>query len=694
MAKTYKTGQALELVAGEYAFLSPPVPKAAEFLNAHVAKRDDQFWWHPKTTTGDYRTCYDLLDLPSPQAFELLDEREQDDLRLREYQRQEHGVWFFNEGEPVYLTGLHYYYLTCYHLDIGLPKYRDADREAFYVFELAEKDDHCYGTLLITRRRYGKSYLGGVRMLYRITRTANAHGGMQSKTDPDAKKLFKRAVVAPWRKLPPWAKPIDDETSSNPERTLRFFAPTKRGKKSKEARFTVALDSWIDSENSLDNAYDGEKLKEFLSDEIYKKQNNDPEQRWSVVRKMLKEEGIAIGKSLHTSSVEEIEDEGADRARRMYNASHPDTKDEFGETKSWLNRLFIAADRAYKVDKFGRDLPEGRRTLEAQRKAVEHDPTKYMSECRANPFTIEEALRGAGRESLLNLTAIHNTQDWLAGLPEATTNMYALNWTDLNDRHTVVARINEKSGRFRIADAAIPQPEQLNQARNAGTVAVAEGFVTRWEPTQDAFFAIGTDPFDKKTALLAKKGTGSNAAAYAYRKFDSVYEAERDESDWPSNGFIIEYINRPELPSVYYEDMVMLAHWLGCSILYENQKDKILDHFINRGYEAFVSNRPRNTARKTDKKKDTPGIAASEEVIGEYYERIMEFTFGPLADDPRRCPFPALLQDWIDFQIDDTKKYDPAVASGYTLMQARRFSRPKPKPVDAGLTSLETYFNV
>ena len=69
MAKTYKTGQALELVAGEYAFLSPPVPKAAEFLNAHVAKRDDQFWWHPKTTAGDYRTCYDLLDLPSPQAF-------------------------------------------------------------------------------------------------------------------------------------------------------------------------------------------------------------------------------------------------------------------------------------------------------------------------------------------------------------------------------------------------------------------------------------------------------------------------------------------------------------------------------------------------------------------------------------------------------------------------------------------------
>ena len=138
----------------------------------------------------------------------------------------------------------------------------------------------------------------------------------------------------------------------------------------------------------------------------------------------------------------------------------------------------------------------------------------------------------------------------------------------------------------------------------------------------------------------------------------------------------------------------MLCHWLGCSILYENQKDKILDHFINRGYEAFVSNRPRSTAKKLDNRKETPGIAANEEVIGEYYERIMEFTFGPLSDDPRRCPFPRLLQDWLDFQIDDTKKYDPTVGSGYTLMQARRFTRPRAKPVEAALANLRNYFNI
>lgn len=694
------------LPAGEYDYTTPPVPLTLDgFVNGHVKDRDDQFWWRSdqKQRPGDYRECFEMLELPAAEEFEQWDEDKQNALRLREFLRRRNGVWFLNDGQPTYLTGLHYYYLTCYHIDTGLPKYRDADLEVFYVFDLAAKDDHCYGTLLITRRRYGKSYLGGVRQLGTITSTKNAHGGIQSKTDPDAKKLFKRAIVAPWRKLPPWAKPLDDEASSNPDNALRFFAPTKKGAKAKLAKYTVALDSWIDFDNSLNGAYDGEKLLDFLSDEIFKKQKNDPEQRWSIVRKMQKEEGIAVGKSLHTSSVEEIEDEGAARARSMWNDSDPKTKDEFGETKSWLNRLFIAAHRAYKVDKFGRDLPIGRRTLEAQRAAVQHDPVKYMAECRANPFTIEECLRGAGRTSLLNLTAVHTAQDAIAQLAKPVVHRFDLTWEDWNDRRVVKTVDNKVNGRFQIVSAALPGPERLNQAHDAGTVSTPLGFVTKWVPTQDVFFAIGTDPFDKKTALLAGgKKSGSNAAAYAYRKLDSVVEMERAEYDennpiahWPTNGFMVQYINRPDLPSIYYEDMVMLSHLLGCSILYENQKDKILDHFINRGYEAFCINRPRTNGKAVSKKeKQTPGIAATEEVIGEYYERLMEFTFGPLAEDWRRCPFPELLQDWIDFEIDNTKDYDPTVASGYTLMQARRFTRPPAKPIDASLTTQSNYFNV
>ncbi len=68
------------------------------------------------------------------------------------------GHWFMNNNKPTYITGTHWFYLSCYHLDIGLPKYRDVDREFFYSWEYSVQDPNCFGLVETTKRRSGKTH--------------------------------------------------------------------------------------------------------------------------------------------------------------------------------------------------------------------------------------------------------------------------------------------------------------------------------------------------------------------------------------------------------------------------------------------------------------------------------------------------------------------------------------------------------
>ena len=56
-----------------------------------------------------------------------------------------------------------------------------------------EEDPDCMGMLEITKRRFGKTYRGGLFLYDYITRTRMTNGGIQSKTGADAKKVFAKA---------------------------------------------------------------------------------------------------------------------------------------------------------------------------------------------------------------------------------------------------------------------------------------------------------------------------------------------------------------------------------------------------------------------------------------------------------------------------------------------------------------------
>ena len=68
---------------------------------------------------------------PLPEDWDILDSKSKSKFIEQEFTRREQGVWFYNNGEPTYITGAHYYYLNWGKIDIGYPDYRDRDRRFF-----------------------------------------------------------------------------------------------------------------------------------------------------------------------------------------------------------------------------------------------------------------------------------------------------------------------------------------------------------------------------------------------------------------------------------------------------------------------------------------------------------------------------------------------------------------------------------
>jgi hypothetical protein len=648
--------------------LSPPMPPKSEFLNWEVKKKADQ--------------VFPFTEVPRNLKKQPKEEREA--FIRREWKRRIEGVWFYNNGQPTYITGLHYYYLNYYKIDAPI-EYRDSDRKYFWFWDYCEKDPNCYGMLYIARRREGKTYRAGVINLEFITRTPQANAGIQSKTGSDASKVFQKTIVNPWRKLPYFFSPMTDGTT-NPKRTLRFYAPSVRGKSAKTEDGSVyteaELESEIDFMAAEVMAYDGAKLFRYIHDEIGKTTEVDICKRWDVVRPCLETNKGIHGKSIHTSTVEEMEKEGGKACYELWQNSEQfgEEHKKLGRTPSGLYRYFSPAWEGWIVDKYGMTMEEESKADIKRRffDPVANNPQALLGIKRKFPFTPGDAFRSNGDKCHFNAFNINQRLEAIDSMKHLPYKKYDLTWyIDTDGLKKVKTVDNPTNGRFDIAWLPT-DPKELNQVKYMGTITTPSGAtVDRYKPLNERKFVIGVDPYDKR--FVTNEGKQSNAAAYAFRKFDYNNEMQEGSKGYfPSNTFIVQYINRPPTPSMFYEDMMMLAHLLGCEVHFENQRSNIANHFEENGYGDFLMERPKFTHTHNTQSQEAKGTPSSTLVIEMYTELIMEYV-------QKYChtvPFKELLEDWLDFDMTDTQKYDPTVASGFTLIGTKKAYKAAPKQIN------------
>jgi hypothetical protein len=606
------------------------------------------------------------------------------DMIETEFDRREYGYWFKNNGKPTYITGTHYMYLQWTKIDVGLPDFRESNRIFFIYWEATKADNRSFGMCYLKNRRSGFSFMSSAETSNTGTIVRDSRIGILSKTGSDAKKMFTDKVVPIVRNYPFFFKPIQDGMD-NPKTELAFRVPaskiTRKNMDEERDDDIEGLDTTIDWKNTADNSYDGEKLLLLVHDESGKWEK--PENilnNWRVTKTCLRLGSKIIGKCMMGSTSNALS-KGGENFKKLYNDSDPTKRSANGQTKSGLYSLFIPMEWNMEgfIDEYGwpvfedpkkpilgidgEEITMGVITYWNNEVAALKSDSDALNEFyRQFPRTESHAFRDESKVSLFNLTKIYQQIDYNDSMikDKVLTRGY-FHWKN-GDQDTEVIWTPDPKGRFLVS--WIPDQAMRNR------VIVKNG---RKAPGNDHIGVFGCDPYDISGVV---GGGGSAGALHGLTTFHM--------ENAPTNHFFLEYIARPQTAEIFFEDVLMACHFYGMPILVENNKQRLLYHFKNRGYRAFSLNRPDKHISKLSKTElELGGIPNSSEdvkhahansintYIEEYVGIDQEGTYRD-SDTMGDMYFTKTLEDWARFDINNRTKHDASISSGLAIMASRK----------------------
>ena len=678
-------------------FTLPSVPRETQ-IAGYKRSKDKQVWTHPGILTEIADKDKDEIDqlyIADSKVRNWIDE---------ENRRCNEGYWFFCNGEPTYITGDHYFYLSYFKLDVGHPEYRDVDRRWFYAWQVCSDDKKCLGIDYLKKRRDGFSYRAASIILNSARQTFNANYGMISKTGGDAKELFDKIVYA-FQELPPFFKP-QVQSAEDVKKELVFKAPIQKvSHKNKNTKKEISLNTKISWKNTADNAYDSYKLSGVIGDEVGKWEEADFEKWIQIVEKCLTLGAgkKIIGKALMGTTVNEPTQEGTAKKRRIgakafenvWNKSSSSQKTSNGQTLTGLFRYFVPAYDGLEgfIGPYGESIIEtpneeqkkyllsidpddqcigSREFLENKRKAYldSGDLAGYYEECRMHPFEESDAFReGANKIHTYDITKIFNQLDYNKTFLFQNPHLLMRGnfvW-DGGVKDTTVVWVPSETGKWLIT--WLPAPEDRNKS------IIRYGKKSPGNTTTGCF---GLDPYDNK---VTTDNRASNAACYGTRRFDIM-------NPYQTGLPVLEYINRPKLPEAMWEDMIMMAVYYGWEILVENNKIGTINYFRMRGYENYLMERPEETqtAYSSQHQKERGIPLSGDEARQSLVYAVESFVINYVGlienegEEPRmgQVYFDRLLKCLVGFDFEAKwTKFDEMVGFGLSLLGNRK-SMPKP----------------
>eukprot|EP00923_Selenidium_pygospionis_P026097 GHVN01046256.1.p1 GENE.GHVN01046256.1~~GHVN01046256.1.p1 ORF type:complete len:709 (+),score=32.69 GHVN01046256.1:298-2424(+) len=592
-----------------------------------------------------------------------------------EYRRRKEGLWFYNNGIPTYITGSHYMLLQWTKIDASFyGYYLDFQRKLFIHAQACEVDPRSVGQLFVKCRRSGYTNIAVSKLLTEGTLVKDKVLGVMSKTGKDAQdNIFMKKVVGMYRHYPFFFKPIQDGTT-NPRMELAFREPAKRiTKTNKSATAGEALNTIINWRNTVNNAYDGERLYYLFLDEAGKwEKPADIREAWRINRTCLIVGRKIVGTALVGSTVNPM-DKGGSQYKDLWFDSDPEERNANGRTRSMLYRIFIPAYEALEgfFDKYGNPIIEdpeqpvetidgdfvsiGARTyLNNERDALKEDANELNEVIRQFPFSPEEAFRDSVDSSIFNIGKIYEQiqhNDMMYPSPVVIGNFH---WKN-GEKDTEVIFEPNPEGRWHLA--WMPPQEVRNQKTTH-----RNGHYT----APNTHIGVGgVDSYDLDGTV---DGRGSKGACHFYNKFNMNY---------PANMFVAEYASRPPLAKIFYEDVLMAAVFFGYPILIENNKYGIARYFEQRGYLEYLLDRPKHLMTSHSNKSKTKGVPSNgADLLQAHAQSIEAYIHNHVGENHEtgtlgKMYFNRTLEDWIGFRIDKRTKYDLTISSGLCLLASQ-----------------------
>ena len=589
-----------------------------------------------------------------------------------EFRRRREGHWFYNNGEPTYITDRHYMMLQWSKIDIGYPSFLDFQRKLFIHQAACEADPRCLGQLYTKCRRSGYTNMSACVLVDEATQVKDKLLGIQSKTGKDAQEnVFMKKVVAIFKSYPFFFKPIQDGTT-NPRMELAFREPSKRiTKNNKTSVKGDALNTIINWKNTTNNAYDGEKLHILYLDEAGKwEKPTDIREAWRIQRTCLIVGRRVIGKALVGSTVNPM-DKGGQEYKELWKDSDPQERNKNGRTTSGLYRIFIPAYEALEgfFDKHGMPIIEtpemhtetldgetveigAKEFLKNEREALKHDAREMNEIVRQFPFTTDEAFRDSVEGSLFNIGKIYEQMDHNDNMYPDPVVRGNFTWRG-GVRDTEVVFVPSSEGRWFVS--WMPPVDMRNQRHKEGGKFVAPNKL------------VGCGGVDSYDIDATTDGRGSKGACHIYNKFNMAV---------PSNMFVAEYCSRPPMAKIFYEDILMASYFYGYPLLVENNKYGIVRYFETRGYDGYLLDRPSHLTTSGSVAVKTKGIPSnSQDVIHTHAQAIEDYIHNHVGINEKgemgRMYFNRTLEDWIGYRIDNRTKFDLTISAGLALLAAQ-----------------------
>lgn len=634
--------QGLECCIPPVGYIYNVITKKLEYRGVYCRSNNpkEQYWerfslpsWYKEVTKKEDEYLKKKKEDDSPFFDSRYEEfkKSQWDFRLN-------GFWFMNDGEPVYLTGFYYMLLQWFNIDVGYAKFILPHLHKLYFLQYCIEDPLCMGMIDVTKRRFLKTFIGGLFVLEYVTRTKMVNGALQSKTGNDAKKVFGKAVVYPFRKFPRFFRPeYDMSLGINPKTEIRFQQTNIRGKKAEDSIDKDELGSMIDWGSADPIHYDGQKLHRYFSDEWGKCVEANVFDRHEVVRYcLLNEEGKIIGKALYSTTVEKLEsdkDGVQEAARQLWDASDQNNREENGMTQSGLYRFFQTSDEGRNFDIYGKpDVEKTVMEILSDRDSVRNNPRALSARMRKEPRTIEEAFSEDGDKCVFNIINIINREKYLSDNPIPKRNILFYRH---GDTQKVLWRDIRKHEGFYWKVSPDCELDTLNKNKS-----IIENGLKR--PNQIRFGAITVDSYSNSQG---GRKYGSKASAWIGIKKDGV----KKPVGW--------LYGRPDTKEILHDQVMLAAEFFGFQCWYEHTSDDYLSFFRERGKVAYLGLYPMSLIDHTKRNKEnlerhrgtpiTPFSLTKQLDKGIYYfeEHI----------------------DWLDFEeiFPFAKKFDPYDRTAY-----------------------------
>lgn len=500
---------------------------------------------------------------------------------IQEWHRRLNGMWFYNNGVRTYITGKMYYWMNAWTIPEGKPDYRDRDRRYFHFVTEAFKDPTSYGIIEMTRRKEGKSMRAACVLYEEASRIINKQCGIQSKNDDDAKDFFGKVVLG-WKQMPFFFQPIHGHLNSDPKNVLRFSS------ESGETQDQMELGSWIDYRAAKALAYDSTFLGVYVSDEEGKLEVVDAQERWAKVKPALTSyDQKIVGKSIHTTTVEDAGKHGFTRFKKLWVGSSYHERNELGQTQTGLWRIFIPAFDGLKIDKFGMSmLRESKRELDIERASEAGGSKNFYELLRKKPYTTKECFT-------INAGACPFDKDILTKrlMYFFKGNRYLRRgnfiWRN-GIQDTVVDFVDDDTnGRFYVS--YLPNEQQRNQFTVKGKTKI---------PSNTHQFTAGGDTFN----FDITEEEGSKGGGAVFMGYNPIMELPLQEIPeglsveelndlyfrYKSQRFVCTYNHRPPTKLMYVDDMIKMCVFYGCYMFPEMNFTHIQDGFKDRGYGGYL----------------------------------------------------------------------------------------------------------